>query len=470
MKRPAATISDNEVTTNTQDAYVSESDNSTCGQQPQCFAKCSVWNRNFIAVPQPRKKPSPTEGERAVVEGLNALSIKEREDVYEEIHGIHNANTIEETPEMISRAVDDLQKYISKMNRHQKQAYELTRLMSPRFVQDRAFLLMFLRADLFDVAKAANRLVNNLELKLELFGVDRMAKHITWEDMDEDDRAAVLNCSSQYYPELKDNAGRTVWVAAMGKDEYKTDNNHFRCSYYTVMGMMMGNDNAQTRGIVGIAHMVGLSEKKFNNTVAFRSMKLIEAMPFRYAALHICYDNPNLRGPIGMLQLIANVQNRVRFRAHFGTFVECQYQLMTFGLNQDIFPFDSTGNIKTEKFMAMLRDRIQKEAEIEEERRNDSSRIEYPRSVDVLFGRGKAYNDFNGNILMYAHIDRYKGRYQQATSRDEKTLIAETVLLTIKESGGRFLKRSKDPMDGWVTVTDTVAREKISHCFRTRLK
>jgi len=466
MKRPAATISDNA----RQDAYISESDDSSCGQQLQCFSKCSVWNRDFIAVPQPRKKPSPTEGERAVVEGLNALSIKERENVYEEIHGIQNANTVEESPEMISRAVDDLLNHIEKMKRPQKRAYELTRLMSPRFVRDQAFLLMFLRADFFDVAKAATRLVNNFQVKLDLFGVDRLAKHITWDDMDEDDRSSVLDCSSQYYPELKDNAGRAVWAAWMAKDTYKTHENNFRCSYYIVMGLMMGNDNAQKRGIVGVAYMVGLSENKYNNTIALRSAKIVEAMPFRYAAIHICYDNPNLRGPIGMLQLIANVQNRVRFRAHFGTFVECQYQLMTFGLNQDIFPFDSTGNIKTEKFMAMLRDRIQKEAEIEEARRNDSNKIEYPRSVDVLFGRGKSYNDFNGNTSMYAHIDRYKDRYQRTASKDEKTLIAETVLLTIKESGGRFLKRSKDPMDGWVTVTDTVAREKISHCFRSRLK
>jgi len=44
--------------------------------------------------------------------------------------------------------------------------------LSPKYVQDPAFLRMFLRADLYDSAKAAKRLVNYFENKLLLFGED----------------------------------------------------------------------------------------------------------------------------------------------------------------------------------------------------------------------------------------------------------------------------------------------------------
>jgi len=330
-------------------------------------------------------------------------------------------------------------------------------------------MLMFLRADLFDVAKTATRLVNSFQLKLELFGIDKLAKHITWEDLDDDTRNDVQSYTIQYYPELVDNAGRTVWVAAMAHDTHTNDDAHYRNTWYTVMGMMMGNENAQKRGIVGIAHMVGLPEGRFGNAVALRSMQLLEALPYRYAALHMCYDNPRLKAALGAVQLVASAQTRVRFRTHFGTHMECQYELMAFGLNQSVFPIDTVGNLRKDRYREIVDMRRTLEAEIEEQRRN-SSAIEYPTSKDVLSGRGKAFSNFAGNVVMTAFVDQCKSNFLEADSSGKKNAISASIVKTIKEKGGRFLKKCKDPMDGWVEISDGLAKEKVNYTFRARNK
>merc|ERR1712166_486380 len=49
-------------------------------------------------------------------------------------------------------------------------------------------------------------------------------------------------------------------------------------------------------------------------------------------------------------------------------------------------------------------------------------------------------------------------------SKSEKTELAKRIVTMIKECNGRFLK--KDRKLGWQEVTDSQAREKVSHFFR----
>ena len=54
----------------------------------------------------------------------------------------------------------------------------------------------------------------------------------------------------------------------------------------------------------------------------------------------------------------------------------------------------------------------------------------------------------------------------------KKNVICDEIVELIQESGGRFLKHknSSNPMDGWENVSQDVAREKVSHSFRTKKK
>jgi hypothetical protein len=93
--------------------------------------------------------------------------------------------------------------------------------------------------------------------------------------------------------------------------------------------------------------------------------------------------------------------------------------------------------------------------------------IDNPSKFDVLFGRGKPYQGHSGNIRLHKVVDVYKPRYSQAR-RHVKTEIAEEIVQFIKgggEKSGRFLKRTEGE-DAWVEVSDTIARDKVSHALR----
>eukprot|EP00538_Stauroneis_constricta_P003105 CAMPEP_0119563380 /NCGR_PEP_ID=MMETSP1352-20130426/23187_1 /TAXON_ID=265584 /ORGANISM="Stauroneis constricta, Strain CCMP1120" /LENGTH=84 /DNA_ID=CAMNT_0007611961 /DNA_START=71 /DNA_END=321 /DNA_ORIENTATION=+ len=84
MKRPApatTTASDADAESATwQNSYVSDhsDDGSASQQQQQCFSNCSIPSCGSMPSNPRRKRPTPSEGERAIIEDLNALSIKER--------------------------------------------------------------------------------------------------------------------------------------------------------------------------------------------------------------------------------------------------------------------------------------------------------------------------------------------------------------------------------------------------------
>jgi hypothetical protein len=98
-------------------------------------------------------------------------------------------------------------------------------------------------------------------------------------------------------------------------------------------------------------------------------------------------------------------------------------------------------------------------------------RINNPSSFDVLFGRGKPYQEHEGNRRLHQCVEYYRPSYCRSQRRD-KMVIAQTIVRLIKESSqhpGRFLRRLKGPEEEyWCEVSDTVAREKVSHALRAK--
>jgi len=88
-----------------------------------------------------------------------------------------------------------------------------------------------------------------------------------------------------------------------------------------------------------------------------------------------------------------------------------------------------------------------------------------PSPGDVLFGRGKV-KEHPGNVRLHQLIEKRRSRYEVA-EKWEKTVIAEEIVAIIKECSGRFLRPTVNG-DGWVEVDKEIAREKVSHTFRSR--
>jgi hypothetical protein len=81
-----------------------------------------------------------------------------------------------------------------------------------------------------------------------------------------------------------------------------------------------------------------------------------------------------------------------------------------------------------------------------------------------LFGRGKPIQEYFGNIRYHSLLDYYQDAYERS-KKFEKMQISQRVVDTAHAFAGRFLKQEGS---GWVAVDDLVARDKVSHAFRTR--
>ena len=96
--------------------------------------------------------------------------------------------------------------------------------------------------------------------------------------------------------------------------------------------------------------------------------------------------------------------------------------------------------------------------------------IEFPTSQDILLGRGRPYQEYPGNLALSEIIEQHRQRYQLA-NRFEKTCISKMVVQIVKEQrGARFLQRAGEDSKEWEEVSDSVAREKVSHGFRTKTR
>jgi hypothetical protein len=166
-----------------------------------------------------RKEDNSSGKTEAVLNGLKQLNLQsaqERERVLEEVHGVADSQ-VEETPELIDQRLNLLEQEIQLIKK--RTAYDRALFLSPKYVLDREFRLMFLRSELFDARKAANRLVRFFESKKELWGDDKIARPITLDDFDEDGLALLKHGAIQVLPE-KDQSGRSVFFLAT---------KHYRC-------------------------------------------------------------------------------------------------------------------------------------------------------------------------------------------------------------------------------------------------
>mmetsp|Transcript_31340 Transcript_31340/g.73798 ORF Transcript_31340/g.73798 Transcript_31340/m.73798 type:complete len:599 (+) Transcript_31340:150-1946(+) len=92
-----------------------------------------------------------------------------------------------------------------------------------------------------------------------------------------------------------------------------------------------------------------------------------------------------------------------------------------------------------------------------------------PNNRDVLFGRGKPFQNHPGNRKMLSYIDQYKRQYNESP-RDQKRPIVEEIIGILTRDGGRFLRRYNEDTNStwWTEVPKQVAFDKVSHAFRSR--
>ena len=92
-----------------------------------------------------------------------------------------------------------------------------------------------------------------------------------------------------------------------------------------------------------------------------------------------------------------------------------------------------------------------------------------PGPNDVICARGKAVKSHSGNQQFREKVQNFIGKYSDAATKFEKSLIVSQVVESVGEAspnGGLFIKYLSGQ---WYQVSDNLAREKVGQAFRDAL-
>ena len=174
-----------------------------------CF--CNPFARKSTKENQPIE-----EAERIISEGLMGVSLKEREEAIQDIHGVYE--TKQEDHSLLLSCCNELDYHLSQKMQRTKALQMARSYNNGAYV--RSLYLMFLRCDDFNPSKAANRLEQHFEIKRELFLNACLVRDITLDDFHKDDMSCLKLGAYQVLP-TRDRAGRPILVCCFFAQKYK---------------------------------------------------------------------------------------------------------------------------------------------------------------------------------------------------------------------------------------------------------
>jgi hypothetical protein len=98
----------------------------------------------------------------------------------------------------------------------------------------------------------------------------------------------------------------------------------------------------------------------------------------------------------------------------------------------------------------------------------DELRIDLPRQVDVLCGRGKICFHHEGNDKFRTLIAEHADTYQMAPTKKAKMQVIMLIVDIVIARGGRFLINNKDGT--WADGGRKQGKKKTGHAFRDALR
>jgi len=448
--------------------------------------------------------------DRQLARDMNELSMEERQNVMQMIHGLEGLQ--EETPEFLEERLNALQialDYASTTN-EDREAYNLAVEIDASYVQNTKFRLKFLRCELWNAELAAKRLLKYMKTKMELFGRELLCKKICQEDLPPQAQRALMEGGLQHMP-VRDSRGRLVTLMMHDLVDISLPLEPLLQRAFYMSDVHAEDENIQRNGAVFI---IWKKTKKFNRSVAWRSPRILGALPVRQTAIHVCFDASLLVGIDAFVKYACSKMTRVLVKIHRGSTQEIKYALMTYGIPVEYLPISSDGGCQllpghARKWVARRYLENQQRAKDQASRERTSmhratastsfekdemrSAIESPTQYsgseslaiakttekasaanrltdnDVLLGRGKSADTHPGNILFRQLIDERRSRYDEAT-RKNKTAICKEIIQLIHDRNGRFLQNKQGSStleQRWQEVDAGTARSKVANCFRS---
>eukprot|EP00535_Pseudo-nitzschia_heimii_P003665 CAMPEP_0197192918 /NCGR_PEP_ID=MMETSP1423-20130617/26047_1 /TAXON_ID=476441 /ORGANISM="Pseudo-nitzschia heimii, Strain UNC1101" /LENGTH=547 /DNA_ID=CAMNT_0042645935 /DNA_START=131 /DNA_END=1774 /DNA_ORIENTATION=+ len=290
------------------------------------------------------------DAEREWARELYEMNSDMREDVNYELHGVRS-RAIPEDQTSLSEALRLFQIEIdTKIPPAEKQAYIRAVVgLKSNYVQTSEFRLRFLRAERFDIRKAAIRFCRALDYLVQSFGEQALLRQLFLSDLSKEEERFLRKGFKQILPS-RDRFGRRLLVHFGSYGHEYSFKVRSKVVTYLCFGVLAEDLTTQRNGVVSMGFFsVGDNDLLILERKGFH--QFFDAVPLRWSGFHLCMlKNSAFKMLKGLfLRIIPKDMRRIT-RVHFGTSLECEYSLRCFGIPIEDIPRTCTGKIKT-KFL-----------------------------------------------------------------------------------------------------------------------
>lgn len=457
--------------------------------------------------------------DKLLVDELQGLSALDRGMVQEEIHGVSTCAVSEDdgkivegmkcleekirairrevlvNPDQVSNSgnaySESIWAYLA-VEEEMSSAANCQKRLLYSYIFHRDFRLKFLRADLYDVEKAAHRYLRCVECLLNYFGSYALQRPLVFEDLGKECQDVAKAGYVQILPS-RDRARRLVVVCQSAIQKSTETTMATVVKLFTYIFQVVSEDvETQKRGVIFVFSSDEDGLQMISNPSAKKEYRMYrEGSPVRRSCTHFCLpeNNPKMRTIRAVLMLAMPQEELVRTRIHMdGLTTETQYKLMTFGIPVSELPITSTGAIKTKHHIQWIKTRkaidasriksleecynnkIQQQQEQKQQhlfcmdfctypptydeflKHHGNEPIIHPMINDVLFSKGGKNVTHYGNIEFTDLMKRSLMEYVSGTpvqNRKMRKAIRQTIVDEVQARGGRFLTLDKKLPGGY---------------------
>ncbi|CAJ1956527.1 unnamed protein product [Cylindrotheca closterium] len=431
-----------------------------CGEEPK--------HHVVTTSARPSSHETTPEIEEFLASQMSKLSVEERDEATHDIHCV--GEDILETPEMVETS---LAEFDNAIKREKNETYEIAMAQNRAYVEDASFRLKFVRANMHDVNRSVNMMLRFLEQKALHFGIEKVARDITIDDLTDEDKK-FMQLGLFHIQEGRDRSGRIVFYyfnRYVGSLNPATVNRIF---YYVVFNILINMPTAQLKGVNGIYYDV-VKLKKDAAVPGFNYVKTFvdfwTCIPIRFSSTHYCLKRKNLARSDFILKTALQAAHKyvqARTRVHVGSDIELQYQLQGHGIPIQFCPVDGDGKYRTEILNRWLNKHESVPASNQGKDVKKSKQSFVPLRHDVLLGRGKSLQTHLGNICFREFVKQYSEEYDE-TPRNYRRLVPIKVIQDLKSRGIRFLRQDESTGE-WVEPEISDIEKTVGQVFRNLRK
>ncbi|CAJ1958122.1 unnamed protein product [Cylindrotheca closterium] len=299
-------------------------------------------------IPQYDTRPEMKSTEDFLASEMNKLSAQERSKALDELHCV--GEELKETPEMVRGSLEEFDRVLRERD---EAIYNLAESQNRSYVEDPEFRLRFLRVNDHNANQSVNQMIGFLSCKETYFGREKVARDITLNDLDKEDVEVMLS-GLYHIQDDTDRNGRLVVHLMKHTLERMNTNSVIRVVYFIYFNILSSMPSVQAKGFVFCYYDFSTPDRQVplpSLDRVLKTMDFVKNIPVRRSAMHFCLKAfPGRLAATNLIleSIFRNLQRSAstRARLHYGSDIELQYSLRSYGLKLETFPVDTAGNLR----------------------------------------------------------------------------------------------------------------------------